>query len=83
MSENLIDKNYDWFSSNISGLMKDYEGKYLAIKDCQVIGSYASFDEAFVETNKTEMPGTYIIQLCSSDENKTARTYHTLRVSFE
>ena len=82
MSENLLDKNYDWFSSNLHELVKIYDGQYLVIKDCKIIGVYPTFDNAFIETNKNETPGTYIIQLCSLDEEKIARTYHTLRVNF-
>ena len=82
MSDSLIDENYSWFKSQLPELVKDYEGQYVVIKDCKVIASYPTFDEAFIETNKNEAAGTYIIQLCSQNEEKTARTYHTLRVSF-
>ena len=82
MSDSIIDKNYEWFQSNLSELVQNYEGQYIVVKDCRVIGTYPTFDEAFTETNKNEAAGTYIIQLCSQDENKIARTYHTLRVSF-
>lgn len=82
MLENLVDKNYDWFKLNLHNLVKKYEGQYIVIKDCKVIASYSNFDEAFVNTNEQEEAGTYIIQLCSEDENKTGRTYHTLRVNF-
>lgn len=82
MTENLVDKNYAWFESNLSKLMNEYNGKYVVVKDCQVIASYSTFEEAFTCTSANEVAGTYIIQLCSQDENKTARTYHTLRVDF-
>ena len=83
MRENFVDKNYEWFKLKLPELVKEYDGRYVIIKDCHVIGAFATFDDAFVSADKNEIAGTYIIQLCSQDEAKTARTYHTLRVDFE
>lgn len=76
------DKNYDWFRRNLNELVKDYDNQYVVIKDEGILASYTSFDEAFNETVKTEKPGTFLIQLCSLDETKTAQTFFTHRISF-
>ena len=64
-------------------MARDYDGSYVVIKDERVIASYVSFDEAFIETAKTETPGTFIIQLCSLEKEKTSQKFYTPRVRFE
>ena len=59
----LVD-NYTYFKNNLPELIKRYEGKYIVLKDCRVIGSYDALDEAYKETIKKEALGTFIIQQC-------------------
>ena len=80
---NLIDKNYEWFKNNLPELVKTYDGQYVVIKDESVIAAYPSFDEALVNTVKIETPGTFIIQLCSLDKEKTTQMVYTPGVIFE
>ena len=74
--------NYEWFREHLAELAKQYDGKYIVLKECRVIGSYDTFDEAWTETLKREKAGTFIIQLCTEDETQTAQTYFTNMVSF-
>ena len=76
------DKNYEWFKEHLSELVKNYEGKYLAIKGRKIIGEYETFNDAWEETLQTNEAGTFIIQLCSEDEEKTGAIFYTNRVSF-
>ena len=76
------DENYDWFKDNLNELVKNYDGQYLVIQNQNIIAAYPSFDEAFVKTSETEIPNTFIIQLCSLDKEKTGQTFFTNRVSF-
>ena len=79
---NVIDKNYEWFENNLPELVKTYDSQYVVVKDEHIIAAYTSFDEALVNTVKTETPGTFIIQLCSLDKEKTTQTFFSNRVSF-
>ena len=79
---NLIDKNYEWFKNNLPELVKTYDGQYVVVKDERVVAAYSSFDNAFKATIKKEVPGTFIIQLCSLDKEKTIQTFYTPRVNF-
>ena len=81
-NNNLADKNYNWFENNLPELVKTYDGQYVVVKDESVIAAYPSFDEALVNTVRTETPGTFIIQLCSLDKEKTTQTFFSNRVSF-
>lgn len=70
-------ENYDWFKSNLSELVKQYADKHIVIKDKTVIGVYGTMNEALTKTTKTEEPGTYIIQLCTEDGEKTTQVFHS------
>jgi hypothetical protein len=76
------DRNYEWFKRNLPALADKYDDRYVVVKNEAVIASYPSFDEALVETLRTETPGTFIIQLCSLDESKTTLKFYS-RVRFE
>ena len=82
MTDELINKNYDWFKKNLNELVKKYNGLYVVVKNNSVIASYNSFDEAFVDMSEKEQPGTFIIQLCTLDSEKTTQTFFTNRASF-
>ena len=66
MREGLIvlEDNYIFFKNNLPNFLKQYEGKYIVIKDKCVVGSYDALDEAYRETIKKEALGTFIIQQC-------------------
>jgi hypothetical protein len=72
-------ENYDWFQKNLPELEKQYSDKYIVIKDKQVIAAFENQKEAFENMRKRkEKPGTFIIQLCSSDEKKVLNVFHSL-----
>ena len=63
------DIDYDWFLANYEGLFEQYGVSYLAIKNCTVLGSYNSYEEAIRETEKKEELGSFIVQYCNGDES--------------
>ena len=81
-NDNVIDKNYEWFENNLPELVKTYDGQYVVVKDEHIIAAYPSFDSAFKNTIKEELPGTFIIQLCSLDREKMTQMFYTSRVNF-
>jgi hypothetical protein len=75
-------ENYDWFQKNLPELEKQYGDKYIVIKDKQVIAAFENQREAFENMKiRKEKPGTFIIQLCSTDESKVLNIFHST-VSF-
>ncbi|GHV49974.1 hypothetical protein FACS1894216_01330 [Synergistales bacterium] len=77
----ITERNYRWFKDNLQRLADDYSDKYLAIKNQRVIGVYDTYPEAFNDTQAKEPADDYIIQLCSTDKEKTLNMFHS-RVSF-
>ena len=78
----MCDLNYRYFVSHLDELCQKYEGKYLAIKNEEVIGDYSSFDEAFCETEKVEELGTFLIQYCSKDQSAFVNNFYSNNVVF-
>jgi hypothetical protein len=71
------ESDYNYFIENLKSLYKEYGGKFLAIKDEAVIGSYDSFLDAFYETVKTQKLGTFIIQECVDDPEKLVQHFQS------
>lgn len=63
------DVDYQWFLDNYDELYQKYGESYIAIKNQHVLGVYPSFAQGVFETDKTEAPGTYIVQYCNGDES--------------
>ena len=82
LNNNAIDKDYEWFKDNLSELVKTYDGQYVVVKDKRVVAAYPELNSAFRAAIKKELPGTFIIQFCSLDEDKTIQTFYTPRVNF-
>lgn len=81
-AKSMCDDNYSYFISNIDELCEKYENKFLAIKNADVIGVYNSFDEAYNKTIKTEELGTFLIQLCSKDNDNIVNYFYSNNVVF-
>lgn len=65
--QNTIDKEYKWFVSNNKHLYDKYGDVYVAIKNNKVIGTYKTFSDGVLKTQKKEKKGTFIVQKLSSD----------------
>jgi len=61
-------KDFQFFLNNAKELEKKYKGKYIAIQDGVVLGAYDGFAVAAKSTvAQGYKPGTFIVQLASSD----------------
>lgn len=60
--------DFKWFIDNMPNLYKEYGNCFLAIKNKQILGSYATYADAVHSTAQTEDLGTFIVQECGQDE---------------
>jgi hypothetical protein len=65
---------FKWYLENQSGLVKQYDGKVLVIKDHQVVGSFDNEESAYFDSAGKYEPGTFMIQRCT--EGPDAYTQH-------
>lgn len=77
----MLDQEFKYYLDNQDELVKQYNGKYIVVKDQKVIGSYNSESEAYFETEKKHEVGTFLIQFCEPGEGSYTKVFHS-RVSF-
>ena len=76
-----LEQEFKYYLSHQDELVKQYDGKYLVIKDCEVVGVFDSEIEAIEETSKKHKLGTFLVQKCDSGPESYTQTFHS-RVVF-
>jgi hypothetical protein len=67
-------KEFLWYESQEENLLRQYMGRYIVIKNEQVIGDYGTRKLARQQTLKNHQAGTFIIHLCTDkDPRKSPR----------
>jgi hypothetical protein len=61
--------------------VKAYNGKFIVIKNCRVLGSFDTEIEAINSTMKDHPLGTFLVQKVEPGKESYTQTYHS-RVSF-
>ena len=77
----MLEKEFKYYLAHQAELVDKYNGKFLVIKDEQVIGVYDSQSEAYNTAQKQHEVGTFLIQFCNSGNESYTQTYHS-RVTF-
>lgn len=72
---------FDYYLTNQVELVKQYNGKFVAIKNKKVIGVYEDQATAIAETGKTEELGTFLVQKVTPGKEDYTQTFHS-RVAF-
>lgn len=76
-----LEKEFNYYLKNQDELVKQHSGKFIAIKDCKVIGVYDSELDAIKKTTEDHELGTFLIQKCEEGDASYSQTYHS-RVIF-
>jgi len=80
MSDSL-QKDFQFYLDHQDELVERYEGKYIVIKDGEVLGAYDNELAAIVETQKSHPLGTFLVQLVSRGSAAYTQTFNS-RVVF-
>ena len=72
-----LEKEFQYFLDHQKELTKEYAGKFVVIKNENVIGVYGSETEAFVESQKQHELGTFLIQECKLGPEVYTQTFHS------
>lgn len=75
-----LEKEFNYYIKHQEELVKKYDGKYIVIKDLNVIGAYDSELEAVQKTAEKYELGTFLVQKCEPGSESYTQTYHS-RVS--
>lgn len=76
-----LEKDFQYFLKNKKELVEKYNGKFIVIKNQQIIGVYGSEVEAVTETEKEHTLGSFLVQKCEPGSESYTQTYHS-RVAF-
>ncbi len=76
-----LEKEFNYYLEHQDELIKEYNGKFIVIKDDTVIGEYESELEAVEEASKRHELGTFLVQKCVPGSESYTHTYHS-RVMF-
>lgn len=60
----MFDTELAYFIANQKSLVKKYRGKTVVLKGASVVGAYDTMFEAYLESNKKFVPGTFMLQFC-------------------
>ena len=73
----MIETEFSYYLEHQDSLVQKYNGKFIVIKDQNVIGVYSSHAEAYNETIKTQKLGTFLIQHCIPGKDSYTQTFHS------
>ncbi len=76
-----LEKEFKYYLEHQKELVKKYNGKFIVIKDCEVIGAFDSELEAVEKTAEKHELGTFLVQKCEPGSESYTQTYHS-RVLF-
>ncbi len=77
----MLEKEYEYYLKHKSSLIEKYGGKYVVIKNNDVLGAYENKEDAIKQTQIKHKIGTFLIQLCSGKEEDEVMRFHS-RVAF-
>ena len=76
-----LEREFQYYLDHQAELVDRYNGKYIVIKNQQVIGSYETEIQAIEVSSKHHELGTFLVQKCEPGSESYTQTYHS-RVAF-
>lgn len=81
MSCDTLSNNLRYFIEHQDELVQKYNGQVLVIKDQEVVGTYSSEIEAYIEAQKKYELGTFSIQRCNPGPEAYTVTISSTEIS--
>lgn len=78
---NQLKKDFAYYLEHQDEMVEKYDGKYIVIRDGQVLGDYDDELTAITETQKSHELGTFLVQRVSTGTSDYSQTFHS-RVVF-
>ena len=72
-----LEKEFRYYLDHQDELVARYKGKYVVIKNGEVIGDYDDETEAIRETSKTYELGTFLVQKCEPGSESYTQVFHS------
>ncbi len=72
-----LEEEFNYYLQNQDKLVEMYKGKYVVIKNSNVLGAFDTETEAIREISKTHELGTFLVQKCEPGSASYTQTYHS------
>lgn len=79
--DNKLQREFEYYLAHQEELLKRYNGRFIVLKNQQVLGDYASDLDAVLETQKTHEMGTFLVQRVVPGDDGYTQTFRS-RVAF-
>ncbi len=76
-----LEKEFHYFLKHQEELVEKYRGKFIVIKNDEVLGAYDNELQALEEITKKYKLGTFLVQKCEPGKEVYTQTFHS-RVAF-
>ena len=74
---NDLKRAFEFYLANQDAMVEQYNGRFIVIKDDEVVGAYDSDLEAVTKTKKVHSLGTFLVQKVSAGEADYTATFHS------
>jgi len=75
-----LEKEFQYYLDHQDEMVAKYDGKFVVIKDGEVLGAYADELTAITETQKSHEIGTFLVQKVSSGTSAYTQTFRSRAV---
>ena len=82
MKKDLLEEEFQYYKDNQDELVKKYKGKYIVIKDYNVVIAKDTEDEAYLEALKNFKLGTFFLIHCTPGDEAYTLNFFSTRVRF-
>jgi len=79
--DDTLNKEFEYYLANQDALVEKYNGKFIVIKNEEIIGVFDNELTAVEETSKHHELGTFLVQPVFPGENSHTQMFHS-RVAF-
>ena len=77
MAESTLKSEFQYYLDHQDEMVEKYNGKYIVIKNGQVIGVYDDQFAAVSETQKHHKLGTFLVQKVTAGKSAYTQTFHS------
>ena len=74
---NQLKKEFEYYLAHQDEMVKRFDGRYVVIKDGEVLGAYDDEMRALAETQRSHRLGTFLVQRVSKGKREYSQTFHS------
>lgn len=74
--ESLLEE-FNYYIQHQKELVDKYNGRFIVLKNSEILGVFDSELEAIKETSKSHKLGTFLVQRCEPGKESYTQTYHS------